>query len=459
VLRTDWLYGGDFVDYRNPHDLTDSCDPLRSWVGIEPTYLALTSWSQGGWNDDWTNVLVYDTARNAIGVWEGEDWVHYRDEHDPYEHYYDHTGVGLFNHSMGKPLAVLSKGDWECNIWLDAPTLLKRMLHAYQSLAWTPWETSNREDGWGVHVETIRDLSRRNGWPTTFDPNRFNADFIRAKHASLRRRGSAEAAHRIMEELEGTEESGPGGIEGTRQQLKNFETQVKLMHHDEQEHWYWVFRTQEIRWSLSRLEEDLLAAKNEIQRLCPDGMCVKPEDQILWEFHSLEASYNKAQRAKPPEVTCERDLANWKDWAPIPDRQGNCVVNRQREKYWLELAYSQARTEAEAHCAASGSDLVLQLTLEELVHSQIAHHESEITRAQSRAVEMYAWLPTLPEHAEKARNFFERQASAVHNGNAYRRKKIDGYEKDLVGGDDGKGRERLWKCLDDEGWLDLRRMV
>jgi hypothetical protein len=204
---------------------------------------------------------------------------------------------------------------------------------------------------------------------------------------------------------------------------------------------------------LSHFKEDLLAAKEEVQRLCPDDVCVKPEDQILWEFHSLEASYNKAQRANPPEVTCEWDLAGWKDWAPIPDRQGNCIGKRQREIYWLQLAYSQARAEAEAHCVASGRDLVPQLTLEELVRAQIAHLEFEITCEQSRAEEMYAWLPTLPEHAEKARNAFEMQASAVQNGNADRREKIDGLKEDLAGLDDVKIRERLWKCVDDEGCL------
>jgi hypothetical protein len=147
------------------------------------------------------------------------------------------------------------------------------------------------------------------------------------------------------------------------QQLKSFETQVDMFHHDEQEHWYWVFRVREVHWSLSRLEEDLLAANNEVPRLCPDDLCMKPEDQILWEYHSLEASYNKAQRAKSPEVTCEWYLAVWKEWAHIPDRQCNCIINRQRERSWLELAYSQARAEVETRCAASGHDLVPQLTL------------------------------------------------------------------------------------------------
>lgn len=57
VYRTDWLFGGEFVDYRRSDHLEEGCEPLRSdftWFeGIANT-VALTRWGYGGWNSDRT---------------------------------------------------------------------------------------------------------------------------------------------------------------------------------------------------------------------------------------------------------------------------------------------------------------------------------------------------------------------------------------------------------------------
>jgi hypothetical protein len=457
VQRTDWLFGGEFIDYRNP-DPWESCDPIKAdntWWTIKPTTVALTSWGTGGWNYDRTHVLLYDTMYNAIQVYEGEEWVSSQEEARPPDDYVESIH-SLFRRGTKSPSAVKVEDEWGDNdwvTWFDAPWLLRRILEAYQSLAWTPWETSNREDGWGVNGTVIRELLRKNGWPEKFDPDQFNADFIRAQHAPSGK-GAAEAVYKKIEELDGNRAHDlpgyrSGAIDMARHNIGSFEMQARNAD-DEQERWYPVFRAQSQQWLKQRHEADLEAAKKEAERLCPGGLCVKEEDMILWELYSLEKEYQKKQRASPPESTCEWDLEGIIEWAPPSPRYENCVAKRKREAHWLHLAYTQSKAEAVAHCAKTGCDLNPLPTLEEQARARIKELEAEIKRGQDQAKIMYEWLPTLPEHAEKARRFFEMEASAAANGPFYLRDRIEWFEQVLAEGDE-KARLRLQRCLDDEG--------
>jgi hypothetical protein len=443
TYRTDWLYGGEFLDYRNPDDLYYACRPLHEYDGWAPEIVALTSWGRGGWNGDRTHVLMYDTEIDAISVFEGEEDLRIWDQDSPpgYD-YYDHTGIGLFNHSIERPL-LQEEIEWKH--WFVATTFLQRILDGYQSLAWTPWQTSNREDGWGIDTNIIKDLLRNNGWPDSFDPDKFNADFIRAKMAAKTKRGAAETVYKTIEELAGPpDEPSLGNIESTRKFIENLDLQTTRVDHDEQEHWYSVFRAQSQRWLLARQEQGLVTARQEYTRLCPNDECVKPSDEILWEFHAVEKEFHKMQRSTSPERTCKLDLADFQDFAPASPRYENCVARRRTERYWLCLAYAQSKIDAETHCADTGCTLRPQPTLEEIVNEHIDKLEAGIKREQARAIEMYEWLPALPEHAEKARSAFEMESSAVANGPWYVRDRIEWLREMLEGGEEGKKKLWIW---------------
>jgi hypothetical protein len=182
--RTDWLFGGEFIDYRYPDDVKGSCNPLRS-AGPEasPNEVALTSFGTGGWNGDRTWVLLYDTVLNTLRVFNGEWFIMLWDEDQPGRHDTDYSRIGIFSHSVRRPLSLVHRDVLFWEEAFHAPTLLWRILDAYQSLKWTPWETSNREGGYGASNTVIKDLLRKNGWPGAFDPDQFNADLIRAQHA------------------------------------------------------------------------------------------------------------------------------------------------------------------------------------------------------------------------------------------------------------------------------------
>jgi hypothetical protein len=446
IYTTDWLYGGEFIDYRHSHHLIDGCDPIRAegtWFDMAPSFVALTSWGSGGWNGDQTHVLIYDTARNAIRLYDGEEWMNLYDEDDAGYDHYDYSGIGLLNHSVTKTLAT-SRDGWEWKTWFDAPTLLRRMLGAYQSLAWTPWETSNREEGWGVDNDVIKKLLRKNGWPHSLDADQFNADFIRARHVPSGR-GAAEEAFKTIEELEGNSQEkdsfhGNGRITHTKDKIERLERSIRE-EKDEEARWYWVFRAQSDRWNLERDEADLAAAKMEVERLCPDGVCVEDQDLILWQFYSLEKEYKKSQRESPPEKICEGHLIDTVEFAPFSERYNNCVTRRRHEAHWLHLAYTQSKADA-----LQRGVLLPQPSLQDRARVEIDKMERQILRAKTQALTMYEWLPTLPKNAEWARTEFEKQASAMANWPWNLRAAIEWYEEQLTEEGD---KWRLERCLDD----------
>lgn len=185
TYRTDWLFGGSFIDYRDPHHLVESCAPLRSaGPEAESSEIALTRFGTGGWNGDRTWVLLYDSALNIVRVFNGEYFIMLWDEDQPGRYDSDYTGIGIFTHSAEESLSLMSRDVPNWDESFNAPTLLRRILDAYQTLKWIPWETSNREGGYGVSTSVIKSLLRKNGWPNVFDPDQFNIDFIRVKHAA-----------------------------------------------------------------------------------------------------------------------------------------------------------------------------------------------------------------------------------------------------------------------------------
>lgn len=462
VYRRDWLSGGEFIDFRKPEYLEEGCDPLRTrgsiYHDLAPTTIPLTSWGHGGWNGDRTWVLMYHTDINAIRVFEGEQYISLLDLDDPSRRSWkDRTDFGLFTHSVEHPIAAMSKGVIGWEEWFDAPTLLRRILHAYQSLAWTPWESSgqhytlNRDGGWGVNVTIFKDLLRKNGWPVAFNHDQFNVDVIRAKHVPSKY-GPAKAAYKRVEQLEGgKEEFGEvdvGIIAELNRSISQLEAQNKK-ERDEQERWTRVFRIQSRRWRLERFVSELATLKDSISQLCPEGLCIKESDEILHEFHSIEKEYLKAQRSTPPGKTCVWDLADqaWPISLPTDELLHNCISKRQREFYWLELAYYQTRTLALSHCSITNCSLIPQPTIYEAVAAKTEELEREATNDQKKAVMMYEWLPNLPESAERARTEFEMEASAAANGPWYARERIEWFEEMVR---EEAGREKLWRCWDDE---------
>ncbi|KAF1928330.1 uncharacterized protein M421DRAFT_158853 [Didymella exigua CBS 183.55] len=185
VNEPDWIHGGHFMDYKNTEHLADLCDPCRGrgidWTDyMSQSDIGLTNYGTGGWNGDRSWVMIYDTKRDAIRIYRGELWV---------------TRGGA-EQEFGEEMESWWFED-NGELWWDrddgAAHILRAIAKNYRTLKWTPWGTSNRENGFGVPPQTIKTLLQRNGWPTAFDCDQFNVEFVRNKHKPSGK-GYAEAA-------------------------------------------------------------------------------------------------------------------------------------------------------------------------------------------------------------------------------------------------------------------------
>lgn len=442
AFEVDWFFGGEFIDYHRLDHIHAGCDPFRAdgtWHQVQDTHVQLTDWGSGGWNGDRTSVLLYDTKTNAIQVFEGEHTIRFINEDDPRHDRYDYNylGANLYKHSLSRPLAARRTNDFDWEEWFDAPTFLRRILHAYQSLALTPWETSNREDGWGLNVTIIKSILQDNGWPNFFDPDQFNADLIRAKHADPGR-GPAEAAYRSIRTLAGGVDGlgfrNPGDIEYRRNSIPGLEDSARLEKNEEQ-HWYWLYRAASDRWTLEKQEAELKEAQKIVERLCPNDECIAPGDKILWDFFHLEKVYEETQRATSAEEACAKSA-----------RYDTCVARHKNETRWLGRAYDKSKCEALARCASTGCSLLHQQSLEEQILSSSGRLHDRLTQNQIHVRRVQEWHDTIPEHLTEAREHVQQDIDRYHDAAEFQTESIERLRRLFKEGD----REKWQKCMDDQ---------
>lgn len=417
---------------------------------MNPQTVALTNWGTGGWNGDRTWVLLYDTKRHAIRIYEGESFIY--EITGPQAGVEDFTGVGIFRD--GIEAAKSTQGQWGSDWagWFGTAILLQRLKAAYQTAAWSPWQTSNREKGWGVKRRDITHLLRLHGWPGQFDADQFNVAFIRAKFKSSGS-GFAVRASRIIKELQGeTMADGRleiGHIGYKKREIVRLENELKR-EKDLNQRWIITWRLQKANWDLERADDDLQDAIREKQRLCPGGVCVRSDELILWDFRAIEKEYTKAQGSRNSTTRCRSRIENVSEHAPPdPNRFDNCIAQLKREKFWLHLAYSQSKAEALQHCAKAGCTLLPPDNLEVRAKAKIEEYVRIIAQDLKSWERITAWIDSVPDTQLEARHEAGIYSELTRQGRSYRMHDIEQIEEQLAEGGD---KDALWANL--EGWME-----
>jgi hypothetical protein len=442
VQTPDWIFGGVFIDYRRSDHLKFiTCDPLLGenygWTDyMRPTTIALTGWGTGGWNGDRTWVMLYNTDMQAISTYDGEYWV----SQDASQQIF---GAHLLEVTGNQWGTVWNLGDG-----FSAPEMLKTIRDNFLTLKWIPWETSHKENGFGVQPDQIKKLLLQNGWPRSFSADQFNADFIRTKYKPSGR-GYARHADRRIKFLgphsgEDFEWYQKGDIWERKEHIARIEAALKAAkNHEDKAMQEW--RLQLTNFDLEQDYADLQAAEEDIARLCPDGVCVAPRDLILWEYRSLERAYEKSLHANHTSECTNRLSELLEHMPPDPSRFDLCLDQVALENRWLHLAYTQSKAEALEHCAVTGAKLLPPDNVESRAKAKIAMLESEIARGENRLKKMEAGRQLVPEDAERTRKVTEMHEDSVKERNRKFRARIEWIEKELA-----QGGVVLWDWLDDE---------
>jgi hypothetical protein len=442
VQTPDWIFGGVFIDYRRSDHLKYSiCDPLRGesfgWTDyMTPTTIALTDWGTGGWNGDRTWVMLYDTDLQAISTYDGEMWVN----------------QGASQRVFGAHLPEITGNQWgtvrDLGASFSAPETLRTIRDNFLTLKWIPWETSYKENGFGVQPDQIKKLLLQNGWPRSFSADQFNADFIRTKHKPSGRGYARHADRRIK--LLGPHSGGElewyqkGDIAERIEHLARIKAALKAAKEDDDKAMQ-EWRLRSTTFDLEQDYADLQAAEEDVNHLCPDGVCVAPRDLILWEYRSLERAYEKSFHANHTSECTNRLSELLKHMPPDPSRFNSCLDQVALENRWLHLAYTQSKAEALEHCAATGSELLPPDNVENRAKAKIAMLESEIARGENRLKKMEAWRQLVPEDAKRTRKVTEMHEDSFKERNRKFRARIEWIEKELT-----QGGMELWDWLDDE---------
>lgn len=445
VQEPDWIYGGWFMDYRNPEHLAELCDPLRGesidWTDyMAPSDVALTNWGTGGWNNDRTFVMIYNTEKDSIRIFDAELWV----EPPVAKHEFGNE-MNDWWFEDGEPI-------WDRND--GAPHVLRAVTNNYRQLKWTPWATSNREDGFGAPNEVIKTVLDRNGWPDTFESDQFNADFIRAKHKPSGK-GYAQKAFKRIEELAGFNhtmvehgvtwyDSDKGQIRWQEERaLRDRKTYEETVDIEERE--LRQYRYQSAVWVIEDLRTELEAANSEVERLCPDGVCTKEEDMILWEYSAMQRTYEEASYSNDLEH-CEHLLHNTPPYDPA--WLDKCTENRATWRVWLDLAFEQSHSEAVAHCERSGCELLPFKDVFDRARDKIADYQQRVARRLADIERVEAeYKGRLPELGAKARKQIEADMDPERSSVWYLETQIQAIKEEMARLNKGASAERGQKVL------------
>ena len=363
VLEPDWLYGGHFMDYRDPEHLAELCDPLRGesigWSDyMEPSDIALTNWGTGGWNNDRTWVLIYNTERDAIRIFEAELWVERRQAEDEFgeemnKWWFEDDGEGIWDKTDG------------------ASHVLRAIANNYKTLRRTPWETSNRDgtqtpadiplatrlDPYGLDDDYLRRAMKAYGWPQTFNPVKFNAEFLRVQHMPRVRnmteavQGHVDAIKRAMAHMEDK-------IVQHRTQLEEAKT--------EDDRWMWRWHIHELERDLEDKAIDLSEVEQDKADMCPNGPCNPNPTPDLWQQWAISHKLREAERLNLTEI-CERRIEGFEDpnrniirniSYRTESRVEACKANEETKLTYIRRAHEQSTAEALYICEEIGCKLL-----------------------------------------------------------------------------------------------------
>ncbi|KAI5376335.1 hypothetical protein J4E82_004829 [Alternaria postmessia] len=195
-----------------------------------------------------------------------------------------------------------------------------------------------------------------------------------------------------------------------------------------------------LRREVGRQESDFEDAKQLIQRLCSNGVCVQ-EDLILWEFRKLENTYTKAQLEPNATIMCEQRELH-------PDLLSRCISQLNLERYWLQLAYQQSRADAYAYCAQNSKHLLPPASFEALASHWIAKYESYIAEYDHVPAELDAWQERTGAPDSTVEFLRKQYDSAKAWDTRLNEGRIEEIVRSLAGSDGDEARLKLWNNLE-----------
>ncbi|UNI24015.1 hypothetical protein JDV02_009795 [Purpureocillium takamizusanense] len=197
----------------------------------------------------------------------------------------------------------------EC--WLDimdsrpAPNVLRDMALWLEDLTELPGGGEQSDPQWSPDI--IKPLYIKHGWPHAhFNGDAFLVDQARAQ-AVLDARSAAEEPRLTVERLrDGRGGNGDDDDEGDSPAVRRLRERLRAATTPDDE-WAARWELWRAEWRERRRMQCLREAEAELERVCPGGVCQKPDELILWELRQLREDLLSAERTLK---SCQQELGD-----------------------------------------------------------------------------------------------------------------------------------------------------
>ncbi|RDL42174.1 uncharacterized protein BP5553_02153 [Venustampulla echinocandica] len=422
----DFFQGGQFADFRREEDVEQGRDPFYADCEEEAMRPWMTPLSMLG---NHHSVIIYDARRHCIGIIdqescgstdhnlrgaptvamqetsEGKKEVSEEevreevmseeaceeeeedDDDDDDDEEDSEGGEGLYDDMDSRP----------------AGDVLHDIVQWYHELIETPGGGEVSGGEWDAEI--VKPLYRKHGWPNAnFDGDAFLVDQARATAAKLAKWVSEEPIREVQKFKGWLKDEDHPAMRQLRDRLAGAKTD------DEQ----WL-----ARWELWQAEQsnrctlkELRQAEEASDHACPDGLCQKPEELLLWEERQLrEDSWSKQRSLKAIQREAKQVQAGERDGVP-----GIQIRLRHAEKQVAvyQKAHEASRLDAERLCP--GRSFAVGRGVEALgfdLKKRMEYLTRYIEQSQQEVRLMREWMAQLPECAHRARQAAQRAVDGM----------------------------------------------
>ena len=272
-----------FTDFRDPDQVEQGRDPFyvspldpdfedENGPNMRPWYTPLTQLGNHG------SVIVYDARRHLIWIIDQEGW--------------STTDLALQD-AEAKEVKTLNQNSFEHIPSRPAAEVLKDIVQWYRNLDILPGGGENSWEEWDHNKTPLRDLYTANGWPDSFDADAFEISQVRAFSRYL----AQDFADRPIAEVKRLKNA----IERYEDWLET-QTTILTWTKTKEEEWATRSRIWRMEFDLGNLEENLKVAEQKVKQLCPENVCLPPQEWPLWE---LQAVAERIETLKAEVFTAE----------------------------------------------------------------------------------------------------------------------------------------------------------
>ncbi|KAL5322942.1 hypothetical protein ACEPPN_010922 [Leptodophora sp. 'Broadleaf-Isolate-01'] len=425
--QVDFLQGGEFADFRQEGHVERGRDPFYADAEEEALRPWMTPLSLLG---NHHSVILYDARKHCIGIFDQESggstdhnlWASAVPVEETSEAEKEDEESEAEEGGSGEEEGESDDGEdgdddedsegGEC-IYDEmdarpARDVLRDIVQWYHDLVETPGGGEQSGEEWDVEI--VKPLYIKHGWPhANFDGDDFLVDQARAT-AATRAKWTAEEPLREVQAIEGE----LGNDAGRLVQLQQMKDRLASAKTDDED-WLARWELWEAELINQRTLKRLAHAKKEMDRLCPDGQCQKPEELPLWEARQLREDYWSKQRALESLQQQAREVQDGERESEPGIKIRLHYARKQATVY--QKALKAAQLDAERLCP--GRSLPISVGVESS-GLDLKARKKDLTRyiedTQPEVKLIREWMAQLPDSAHQARQAAQ---NAVHKNEQY----------------------------------------